>query len=78
MEWGHIINDHITQSKFQKTHRGTMVRTITSYQLETYPVIMEGPKHRVNGSTPEEATRIQRIKLIDEIIYLCNKHPEIP
>jgi hypothetical protein len=39
---------------------------------------MANPNTEVHRSTKDEATFIQRTKLIEEIIYLRNKHPDIP
>jgi hypothetical protein len=77
MEWGHIINDHIAQSKTTKITAEQWCAQLLAINWKHILLLWQVRNTEVHGSTKEEATLIQKTKLIEEIIYLRNKYPDI-
>jgi hypothetical protein len=78
IEWGNIINNHISQWKTLNINAEQWCAKLLAINWNHISSMWTVRNQEVKGAAPEEATVIQRNNLIAEMIYLRDQYPEIP
>jgi hypothetical protein len=74
IEWGHIVNDHITKHSTQKISAEQWCAKLLAINWKHILSMWHLRNQETMGANPEEAAIIQKQNLIDEVIYLREKH----